>query len=292
MQAPTTIAEYRRPPTPGARQGGGRGPAPADHLLVSIVTVVYQGRRHLQAAIDSVASQDHRAIEYIVIDGGSNDGTLEILQQNDRHISCWRSEPDRGIYDAMNKGIALARGRLIKLLNADDVLCPGAVRRAVAAYEEGAGRGGVLKSDLELIDADGNYIKLLEARRAIHPLFALNHPSWFVDREVYERYGLYDPSYRVAADYEMNVRLQRAGVPFVHLDTPLVRFRVGGVSSTLAGLREGYRANRTHLGRLPALRALASHGYVKVRGRILRSLLDEHQLATVQRWMRRVRSAR
>src|SRR5689334_6995758 len=95
--------------------------------MVSVVTVVYQGARTLQETIDSVVAQGRDDLEYIVVDGGSTDGTLEILERNRRHITSWRSEPDRGIYDAMNKGIRLARGQLIKLLNADDVLCPGSV---------------------------------------------------------------------------------------------------------------------------------------------------------------------
>jgi len=268
---------------PGAREGGDRpAPAPGWSPLVSIVTVVYRGAETLAETIASVAAQDYDGIEYIVIDGGSTDGTVELIEQNQRHISYWRSEPDGGIYDAMNKGIGLARGQLIKLLNADDLLCPGSVGRAAQAYRDGAA-GGVIQSDLELIDERGAFIKVMRADRARNPFGGVVHPSWYVDRAVYERHGLYLPSFRVSADYELFARLQTRRVRFFHLDPPLVRFRAGGASSGFTGLAERYRVNRHYLGTAAALRFLALHGYVKVRGRIARAVFDEHALAAIQR---------
>ena len=287
MPAPPTLDEYRLPPSPGAREGGSR-PRPEgspDQPLVSIVTVVFNGERTLQATIDSVVAQDYPAIEYIVLDGGSTDGTLDILTRNERHITYWRSEPDRGIYDAMNKGIALARGTLIKLLNADDLLCPNSVRHAVTAYQNGAS-GGVIRSDMELIDEDGRFIKLMDAARGHKPFGGVVHPSWYTDRGVYEQYGLYLPYFRISGDYELFARLRMQRVPFFSVGVPLVRFRTGGASSALGGLKERFRANRFHAGTWPAFRGLFAHGFVKLRGRLLRKLLDEHGLARLQRWIR------
>ncbi len=257
----------------------------APPTLVSVVTVVYQGARTLQDTIDSVASQDWGAIEYVVVDGGSTDGTLDILRRNAGTITDWQSEPDRGIYDAMNKGIARAHGQLIKLLNADDVLTPGSVRRAAEAYERGA-VGGVIKSDMELIDEDGRFLKVMDATRSTTPFGGVVHPSWYVDREVYRQHGLYDPSLKICADYDLFLRLHTRGVRFFHLDPPLVRFRTGGASSGLVGLRERYLASRTHLGERTALRLMARYAAIKARGSLLRLALPEQSIATVQRWLR------
>lgn len=282
-----TVAQYASRPSAGAREGG-RRPAPRGEPVVSVVTVVYQGARTIQQTIDSVRTQERDDVEYIVIDGGSTDGTLDILARNDEHITCWRSEPDAGIFDAMNKGVALARGPLVKLLNADDLLCPDSIRHAVAAFAGGA-RGGVIMSDLELIDEHGVYIKTMDATRGSNPFGGVVHPSWYVDREVYQRHGLYLPALRICADYEMFVRLRTRGVPFFQVATPLVRFRTGGASSsTLVGLRERYRTNVEYLGVPSALWQMAVHGSVKTRARLLRTVFDEHTVATLQR---RVRSA-
>jgi glycosyltransferase involved in cell wall biosynthesis len=259
---------------------------PASPTLVSVVTVVYQGARTLQETIDSVLSQDWEALEYIVIDGGSTDGTLDIIRRNAAHITHWQSEPDRGIYDAMNKGIARARGQLIKLLNADDLLTPGSVRRAAEAYDGGA-RGGVIKSDMELIDEAGRFVKHMDASRSTTPFGGVVHPSWYVDREVYRQHGLYDPNLKICADYDLFLRLHTRGVPFFQVAPPLVRFRTGGASSGLVGLRERYAANRTHLGTPAALRLLARHGAVKLRGSLLRRVLDERAIATLQQRLAR-----
>ena len=287
MPAPPCMDDYRRPPSPDAREGGNRQPPEGspDQPLVSIVTVVFNGERTLQATIDSVAAQDYPAIEYIVLDGGSTDRTLDVLARNERHITYWRSEPDQGIYDAMNKGVALARGQLIKLLNADDILTAGSVHLAVEAYQR-EGAGAVIKSDMELIDEQGAFVKVIEARRAMNPFGGVVHPSWYVDRAVYQHHGLYHTSFRVSADYELFARLHTRGVPFVQIPLPLVQFRAGGASSGLTGLTERFRANRAYLGLPHAVRLFLRQGYVKTRGQLLRRVFSEQQLAALQRRVR------
>lgn len=255
--------------------------------LVSIVTVVYNGAQFLEHAIASVRQQEYRPLEYIVVDGGSTDGTLDILRSHAADIDCWISEPDDGIFDAMNKGIALSRGRLIKLLNADDLLTPGAVATAVAAH---AGFGGpcVVTSDLEVIDQDGAMLKRMTGDRAINPFGGVLHPSWFVDRAIYERHGLYDPSLRTSADYELFVRLRTAEVAFVHCAQPLSQFRTGGNSAKLGGLKDRYLIHAHYLGRPTAVRLLAWQAYKKLRARALIGLVGERNLYRIRRQLERV----
>ena len=104
--------------------------------LISIITVVYNGSKTLKQTIDSVLSQNYKNIEYIVIDGGSNDGTLDIIKKYESHINYWISEPDKGLYDAMNKGISAAKGVLIGMINSDDWYELNAVELIVKAYIE------------------------------------------------------------------------------------------------------------------------------------------------------------
>jgi len=102
--------------------------------LVSIVTVVYNGEKYLEQTIRSVINQRYDNIEYIIIDGGSTDGTLDIVEKHEKMIDYWISEPDEGIFDAMNKGIKICRGELIGLINADDYYAPNAIERVVSCY--------------------------------------------------------------------------------------------------------------------------------------------------------------
>ena len=149
MSAPTLQEYFARPPHPTRRQGGWRlrrpgsherdargttgvPPVPPARPLVSVITVVYNGQATLERAIGSVLQQTYPHIEYIVIDGGSTDGTLETIQRYDDRIALWLSEPDSGIFDAMNKGLALATGSYMAILNCDDYYPPRAVESVVA----------------------------------------------------------------------------------------------------------------------------------------------------------------
>lgn len=199
--------------------------------LVSIITVCFNSEEHLEQTILSVLGQSYENIEYIVVDGGSTDGTLEIIRRYDDRIAYWLSEPDEGIYDAMNKGISLSSGDLIGTINSNDWYAPNAVEEVVRAClrdEEAAVFHGnmymLLGEDDELFRvAEGTTENIL--RR-----FEMNHPTCFVRRDVYDTHR-FRTEYRVAADYELMLRLHSAGVKFHHIDSPLVHFRIGGASS-------------------------------------------------------------
>jgi glycosyltransferase involved in cell wall biosynthesis len=198
--------------------------------LISVVTVVYNGERHLEQAIRSVVTQSYENVEYIVIDGGSGDGTLEIIGKYEDSIDYWLSEPDNGIYDAMNKGIALARGELIGLLNADDYYEPDALRWAAERYLQ-EHSAGVYYGSNYLLQEDLN----LRYKAYPHMKYWIGmcvcHQAMFVHRDVYRSVGTYDVSYKLAADYDFILRSCLGNIPYIALDRFVVNFRNTGSSS-------------------------------------------------------------
>lgn len=214
--------------------GGRSNAAPAPGKpVVSIVTAVYNGERFLEQAIESVRSQTYPTIEYTVIDGGSTDNTLEIIRQYERHIAFWLSEPDRGISDAFNKGIATSHGALIGLLNADDWLSPDQIARGVAALEDPS--FDFAFGDLQFHDARGEATFLMSgdpdyARSIRSRMPELSHPTVLARRSAYERVGLFDTTLRYAMDYEWLLRLHVAGGRGRYVPGLLGHMRVGGAS--------------------------------------------------------------
>jgi len=221
-----------------AEKGKSSGAPP----LVSVITVVFNGADHLRGAIDSVLAQTYRSLEYIVVDGGSTDGTVEILRAYDRHIDYWVSEPDTGIYDAMNKGIRASTGTLVGILNADDRYTPYAVESVVRALSDP--EIGYCHGWMRLVDARGQDCGLakpvprhLFAKRVLRetPLF---HPTMFVRRSVYETFGGFDNRLALAGDFEFIARIHWAGVAGIEIPEILAEFRLGGSSRSPKILRE------------------------------------------------------
>lgn len=249
-----------------------------DMPLVSVITTVLNGERHLESAIRSVIDQDYPYLEYIIIDGGSSDATLDIVRKHGSRITAWISEPDEGIFDGMNKGIAMSRGRLIKLLNADDELTTTAVSRAVAFYDHSVDPV-VIASDIDFINEAGKRLKVIDRSRFMNPVGPVLHPSWFVDRRLYDRLGLYRTDLRCSSDFEMFLRFNHNGVEFKYVDQPLVRFRAGGVSTrTSLGVGERYKVMKQYYSRSLAIRTALRHITKKLRSRLLLSLLGEKRL--------------
>jgi glycosyltransferase involved in cell wall biosynthesis len=204
-----------------------------DQPLISIVTVVRNGEAFLAEAIRSVLDQDYENIEYIIVDGASTDGTLDIIRTYDERIDYWISEPDRGLYDAMNKGLALAKGDLIGILNADDYYQVGSIRHIVDAALTRPDVG-VFHGNLKLLRKNG----VEEVRRprlgkqGYRPyLMPVNHPTVFVRARCYTECGGFDTSYRTAADFDLMLRfLLDYRIRFHHLDQVLACMREGGES--------------------------------------------------------------
>lgn len=217
--------------------------------LVSLITVVFNGERYLEETIQSVLRQSYPNLEYIVIDGGSTDRTLEIIERYSESISYWVSEPDRGIYNAMNKGIRAAQGEIVALINADDWLEAGAVQRAVAAFGEDR-EIGIVHGDLRYHRLGGDIsIKVphLNEQRMIWLGMSCFHPTCFVRKEIY-RERLYDERYRILSDYKFVLESQRAGVKFGYVPSIQANMREGGISNDIASCLREWNQIRRELG--------------------------------------------
>jgi glycosyltransferase involved in cell wall biosynthesis len=212
---------------------------------VTIVTVVLNAVDSIERAVESVLEQDYEDLEYIVIDGGSEDGTWERLQRYAHRIDRLIRESDDGIYDAMNKGIAKASGELIGILNADDRYFPDSVDKAVKAQQEE--NAGIVHGAMEIRFPDRKETPIQHGEVSQLPYKAsVNHPSCFVHREVYERIGTFDTRYRISADHEFLLRAYRNGVRFAYVDEPLVSYLYGGASLTCKSDLETYRILKEH----------------------------------------------
>jgi glycosyltransferase involved in cell wall biosynthesis len=229
-----TIASYalRMARSPDGLRGGLRTRPNGNHSeppLVSVVTVTYQAAEALERTIASVRAQVGTSVEHLVIDGGSTDGTVDLLRRHDDHLALWLSEPDSGIYDAMNKGIALARGRHVGLLNADTVYYD---ERALARVADAAATGvrDVIYGDMVHHERETDVRIYMRSSHDLRPEMTLSHEATFIPRVVYERCGLYSDAWPIGADYELCVRLMRAGVSFRRIPEPLVVFASGGLT--------------------------------------------------------------
>ncbi|PVY39040.1 glycosyltransferase family 2 protein [Pontibacter virosus] len=215
-------------------------------VLVSVVTIVYNGEKYLEQTIQSVLSQSYKNIEYIIVDGGSTDGTLDIIRKYDEQLSYWKSEPDKGISDAFNKGISLATGDLVGLLNADDWYEPEAIANIVSHYEPDS----VLHGNKQYWNQDGSKAHQAKPNVDILPLeMSLNHPTVFVSKSLYNKFGVFDLDYKLAMDYHLLLRLYNAGAKFLYVDRIITNMRLGGVSANIEGCyREVLKAKNEVLG--------------------------------------------
>ena len=212
-------------------------------MKVSIVTVTYNSAQTLVDAMKSVLEQTYHDIEYIIVDGASTDSTIDIIRQYELQFKNrlkWISEKDDGIYDAMNKGIQLATGDVVGILNSDDYFTSSdVIARMVAAFSDGV---DAVYGDVHFIH-DGELDKVVRyySSKPFRPFwlrfgFMPAHPSFYCKREVFEKAGLYKTDYLIGSDYEMMVRLfmvHKINAKYLPLD--FVTMRIGGAST--AGVR-------------------------------------------------------
>ena len=209
-------------------------------MKITIITVVYNGGDFLENCIRSVISQTYSNIEYIIIDGASTDASLSIIEKYNDRISIVVSEPDLGIYDAMNKGIALAGGDVIGTLNSDDFFADDTVIAGVAAAFNDSGVDAaygdlcyVSRQDPQRIIR--NWVSKPYSRKAMAWGWMPAHPTFYVRSDVYRAHGNYDLKYKSAADYELMLRfLYLNKSKSVYLPRVLVMMRTGGVSNSSA----------------------------------------------------------
>jgi len=209
--------------------------------LVSVITVVYNGAATLDATIRSVAAQTFRDLEFVIVDGGSKDATIDIIKKYPDTITRWISEPDKGVYDAMNKGIRLAEGEWLYFLGSDDTFQDSGV---LAGFFGDADAGGLAELDLVYgdvlspsykgrYDGEFNYEKLLSRN--------LSHQAAFYKKSLFTRLGDYDQHYRMHADWDFNLRcFSDAAVRTRYTGVLVASFGAEGISAghDLAFLRE------------------------------------------------------
>ncbi len=226
-------------------------------LKISVVTVVRNGVDTIEETVRSVLAQRHPAVEHIVVDGVSTDGTLQILDRYRDRIATVVSAPDRGIYDAMNKGVALATGDVVGFLNADDLYAhPRVLERIAEALRDrtvDACYGDLVYVDPVDMTRVSRYWKSRPYREGLCDKgWMPAHPTFYVRRGVYQRLGGFDLRYPRQADFELTMRfLEVSRVPSVYIPEVLVRMRAGGRSNNsigwvLKGNLEAYRACKQH----------------------------------------------
>jgi glycosyltransferase involved in cell wall biosynthesis len=234
-------------------------------LHISVITAVLNRSTTLGECLRSVREQRWPGVEHIVIDGGSTDGSLRILETGKAHIAKIVSEPDLGLYDALNKGIRHASGDVVGFMHADDEFAtPNALARIASAFEDPA--VGAVYGDLVYVKKNDvsrvvRYWRAGSYRRdQLSQGWMPPHPTFYVRRDVYARLGAFDTRYRIAADYENMLRiLWRGRVQAAYIPEVLVRMRMGGLSNSslynmLRKSREDYAAMRQNgLGGLQAL---------------------------------------
>jgi glycosyltransferase involved in cell wall biosynthesis len=196
--------------------------------LVSIITIVFNGEATLERTILSVLNQSYCNLEYIIVDGGSTDRTLEIIQKYKERISYWISEPDQGVSDAFNRGVTLANGSIIGIINSDDWYEPQAVAKAVNEFHT---------TDTDIVCGSISYWYSSEEIELFYPDLdnlvvdsTLPHPAVFSKKEVYSIIGLFNLSYLTAMDYEWLLRAKVNGFKFSSINDCLANMSGGGLS--------------------------------------------------------------
>ena len=215
---------------------------------ISIITVSFNSVITIRDTIESIISQDYNNIEYIIIDAGSKDGTLDIIKEHEEHISYFSSEADKGIYDGMNKGIAAATGDIIGILNSDDFYPNSFVISNVASTFE--------KQGCDAVYGDLVYVKFFDIDKIVrywqsgeHTVYKIKngwmlpHPTFFVRKYLYDKYGYYNIDLKTAADYEMILKLlYKYNIKVFYIPMILVTMRMGGASNS--SILNRIRANK------------------------------------------------
>lgn len=215
---------------------------------VSIITTTYNDSAALRKTVEQIKNQDYENIEYIIVDGASTDDTMSVIREAEQYFGerlRWISEKDQGIYDAINKGLKLATGDYIG--TCFDQFAGNDVISKMVAIMEKEGTDGV-HGDLDYMDGEKVVRKWRQGQGDIRKGWMPGHPTLYLKREVYEKYGLYKTDYRISADYEYMIRILKDGeVKLSYIPEVLIKMAHGGTSTGslgayLEGMREGHRA--------------------------------------------------
>ncbi|WP_163400298.1 glycosyltransferase family 2 protein [Flavobacterium fluviatile] len=205
-------------------------------MKISIITVCYNSDATIEKTILSVASQNYTNLEYIIIDGGSSDGTAAIIKKNEDKVSKWISEPDKGLYDAMNKAIKLTTGDLIGILNSDDIFYSNTVIDEIATFHKQnnieASVGNIIQHK-----ENGKIVRLYSSQYWTPEKLKIGymppHPAIFLRKELFSRFGVYDLGFKIGADYELITRFfLKNQISWKYSGITTTSMLVGGLSSS------------------------------------------------------------
>lgn len=205
-------------------------------MKISIITVSLNSEYTIEDCIISIINQSYKNIEYIIIDGGSTDGTLDIIKKYSNKISLWTSEKDNGIYDAMNKGINLATGKIVGIINSDDIYANSSVLEDIVEF--------ISKENIDSCYGDLVYVNQEDTNKIIRFWkpgkfnkkkykngWMPPHPTFFVKNHIYKKYGFFNLKFPIVADYELMLRfLYKHSISTAYIPKVLVKMRVGGRS--------------------------------------------------------------
>jgi len=211
--------------------------------VISIITVVRNNVDKIAATLESVLAQKGPDVEYIVIDGASTDGTLDVMRTYASRLDVFLSESDSGIYQALNKGIGRAKGSIIGLVHSGDILLPGVL--AKVAFEHQKTPDAILYGCIKAM-RHGKFESVWGWNSDSLPRQMLPHPACFVPKNVYDRYGGYDESYRIAGDYDAFLRYYQQKVGFRFIDLIIQEFDINGISQTQSSKAEIERIWKEH----------------------------------------------
>lgn len=201
---------------------------------VSIITVCFNSVKTIRDTIESVINQTYKNIEYIIIDGGSTDGTVDIIREYEPYIAKWVCEPDNGIYDAMNKGIRMSTGEIIGIINSDDWYALDCISSVVHTFTSES-KPDIVHGNIVICDEEGALLYCIKGKndikKEIFKRMTVFHPTMFVKKEVYENERLYNSNYVIAGDYDFLFNIIRGNYLVEYLDKELAFMRLGGISN-------------------------------------------------------------
>jgi len=205
-------------------------------MKISIITSVYNNKETIEDAIKSVLSQTYENIEYVVVDGGSSDGTLDIIEKYKDQIDVLVSEPDKGIYDGLNKGLDLATGDVVAFLHSDDLYADEHTIEHVASVFKKEDVDGVYGDLIYTPKEDTSKVLRYWKSKDFHPDLLKQgwmpaHPTFFLKKEIYDKYGKFDLGFKIAGDYDFMLRVLSKGIEVKYLPEVIYKMRVGGESN-------------------------------------------------------------
>jgi len=205
-------------------------------MKITVITVCFNASKTIEKTIKSVLNQDYNNIEYIVIDGNSKDNTLEIIKKYSDKIGIIKSEVDRGMYDAINKGIALASGEILGILNADDTFASSIVLSSIAERFRSNSEAQALIGDICFVNKNGQQLRYYSSEKWSPSRFVWGvmppHPSFYCKRELFTQMGNYRIDFEIAADFELLIRFFKIyKVPYLYLPQLMVEMSMGGKST-------------------------------------------------------------